>query len=108
MPAVRGPNARLWTSLPLAALQEIRAECYADDVQIDLEAMQGWNEDEVRAYFDSGGVVAPPPADDAAEDRTDTEEEMHRARKAYAEAKEAARAAGSPRAMLSDDDDDGA
>ena len=44
-----------------AMLDDIRAECMADDIDIDLKRMQDWTEAEACTFFDSGGMVAPPP-----------------------------------------------
>jgi hypothetical protein len=56
-PAATRPRARLG----LARLRELQEEALADDVEIDLERMDIWTEDEARSYFESGGEVAPPP-----------------------------------------------
>ena len=50
------------TTLSYDVLCELQAECLADDVPIDLEEMQQWTEDMVRAYFESGGAEKPTPA----------------------------------------------
>jgi len=51
--------------LSLAALEEIRDECLADDLPI-LESMSLWSEERVRTYFEDGGhdpeLSAQPPS----------------------------------------------
>ena len=47
--------------LTLAELRDYQADALADDVDIDLERMQHWTEEQARAYFESGGTVEPPP-----------------------------------------------
>ena len=42
-----------------AELESIRAECMADDVDVDLARMSGWTESEVYSFFESGGSIAP-------------------------------------------------
>ena len=49
-------------------LEDIQAECVADDIKIIFEKMSLWDEDTAREYFESGGVLPPgatladPPA----------------------------------------------
>ena len=50
------------TSLSLAVLEDIQADCLADDVPIDYEVMRHWSEKEVRNYFHSGGQDEPGTA----------------------------------------------
>ena len=45
-----------------AALKELAAEYFADDVPIDVAVMSAWTEDQARTYFDSGGVTMPGAA----------------------------------------------
>jgi hypothetical protein len=51
-------------------LLAIRAEAFADDVDIDIDRMRHWTADEASQYFESGGTVLPTragqPAADAA------------------------------------------
>ena len=70
-------------------LEGIRAQCYADDVDIDLESMGGWSEARARAYFEAGGV-------DEGGDATDEEEEEEEEREEEEE----------PAPPSGDDDDD--
>jgi len=39
----------------IAAVLNIQAECFADDVEL-AEGMENWNEARVRAFFENGGV----------------------------------------------------
>ena len=52
--------------LTLEELEDIQADCLADDVEIDFEKMSLWDETTVREYFENGGqlpaVEAKPPA----------------------------------------------
>lgn len=50
--------------MPLTAsdLEEIRAENFADDVEIDFPRMAAWTREEAGAFFESGGVMPTPPA----------------------------------------------
>ena len=43
--------------LKLEQLEELRTEAFADDVEIDLELMSLWTEDEARSFFERGGPV---------------------------------------------------
>ena len=45
--------------LSLDTIEEIRADCFADDVAIDLDSMSLWSQSEVRSYFESGGEDVP-------------------------------------------------
>ena len=45
--------------LSRARLEEIQAECLADDIAIDLPKMQLWSEDQARTYFEFGGTAEP-------------------------------------------------
>ena len=47
------------------AILELQSECLADDVPL-VDGMEQWTEDEVRAYFESGGEDKPAPAASAA------------------------------------------
>ena len=48
-------------TLSAEALERIRADCFADDVEIDVERMQHWSDSEAARYFSSGGASAAPP-----------------------------------------------
>lgn len=48
--------------LTLDELEAIQADCIADDIDIELEVMQHWTEEQVIAFFESGGVERPPVA----------------------------------------------
>ena len=48
--------------LTLAQLEDIQADCLADDVAIDFEKMRLWTEADAVAFFESGGTVEPTPA----------------------------------------------
>ena len=39
-------------------LEDIRSECFAEDVPITMESMSEWSEEAARAYFESGGKDA--------------------------------------------------
>ena len=42
-----------------ARLEEIRSECFADDVELPtLDAAARWSDDAIRAYFENGGDIA--------------------------------------------------
>lgn len=43
-------------------VRAIQVECVADDVEA-TDAMRGWNEAQLRLYFESGGAVQPSPTD---------------------------------------------
>ena len=45
--------------LTLAEVEELRAESFADDMDIDMSRMALWSEDEAREYFLSGGENEP-------------------------------------------------
>ena len=45
--------------LTLEKLQELQSDAMADDVDIDLEKMSLWTEEQAVAYFESGGTVQP-------------------------------------------------
>ena len=47
-------------ALTVDALERIRAECMADDVEIDATRMRHWSEAEAERYFGSGGTIMPP------------------------------------------------
>ena len=47
--------------LDLGALESIRADCFADDLDIDVERMSLWTEEQARQYFESGGEEEPTP-----------------------------------------------
>lgn len=51
--------------MPLSETQvkELQAEYFAEDVPYDLKEMGAWSEDDVRTYFDSGGMTKPISAD---------------------------------------------
>ena len=43
-------------------IDEIASECFANDVKYDLAALQSYDEDAIREYFENGGSdEAPPP-----------------------------------------------
>ena len=42
--------------LTLSELEEIRADCFADDVEIEFEKMSAWNRERAQAWFEMGGV----------------------------------------------------
>jgi len=35
-------------------IEELRAECFANDIKYDLAAMQDWDEDKIREFFENG------------------------------------------------------
>ena len=43
-------------------LEEIRAECFAEDLEISMPTMGQWTTSEARAYFESGGMELPAPS----------------------------------------------
>eukprot|EP00966_Prymnesium_polylepis_P257346 5944909-Prymnesium_polylepis.1 len=45
--------------ISLADLEAVRADAFADDVEIDLGMMAGWSLDDARQYFESGGTTLP-------------------------------------------------
>ena len=45
--------------LTLKELEGIQAECFAEDVSIELEKMQLWTMEEATRYFESGGTEEP-------------------------------------------------
>ena len=45
--------------LTLERLEELQADALADDIPIDLQRMSLWTEDEVTAFFESGGETEP-------------------------------------------------
>ena len=51
------PTVRRAGKMPLTqeALEEIQAECMAEDIAIDFARMQSWNAERARDYFESGG-----------------------------------------------------
>ena len=51
--------------LTLQELEDIQAECMADDVDIVFEKMSLWDEDTARDYFENGGVLPPGATLDA-------------------------------------------
>jgi short subunit dehydrogenase-like uncharacterized protein len=48
-------------TLTIEQLESIQADALADDVDIDLEKMSLWTEEQAAAYFESGGRDEPPP-----------------------------------------------
>ena len=52
--------------LTLEQLEAIQADCLADDIDIELDVMQHWTEEQVTAFFESGGMERPPMAAAAA------------------------------------------
>ena len=59
----------------LSRIEDIRDECLADDLEIDLAVMESWDEQRVRAYFENGGEdrpdqppPPPPPPPPSSED----------------------------------------
>ena len=61
-------TAMLACGLSLSDVEDIRADAFADDVEIDMQRMHHWTPSEVEGFFLSGGTVAPqqwlrrPPA----------------------------------------------
>ena len=45
--------------LPASRVLELQEECLADDVDVDLDIACRWSEEEVRAFFESGGRDVP-------------------------------------------------
>ena len=45
----------------VAALRQLQADHYADDLSLDEQAMVHWSEAECVAYFESGGTELPEP-----------------------------------------------
>jgi len=43
-------------------IEELRAECFANDIKYDLAAMQDWDEEKIREFFENGGAEEAPPA----------------------------------------------
>lgn len=43
-------------------IESIQTECFAQDVEIDMERMSGWTEAQAYSYFESGGEEAPSAA----------------------------------------------
>ena len=41
--------------LTLAQLEEMREECMAEDIEIDMSTMASWSEERARTYFENGG-----------------------------------------------------
>ena len=41
-----------------AELLDLQAECFADDLPLDVAKMSLWTEDEARSYFEGGGEPA--------------------------------------------------
>ena len=59
-------NALCWAvMLTLAAIEDVQAECMADDITIDYERMRHWSQDDCRSFFESGGTLAPTASADA-------------------------------------------
>ena len=50
-------------SLTLTQIEDVRNDCLADDLPI-LDGMDSWSEDQVRKYFESGGVEKPNAVED--------------------------------------------
>jgi hypothetical protein len=46
--------------LSLPELEEIQADCLADDIGVDLQRMRQWTRAQAVRYFESGGVEEPP------------------------------------------------
>ena len=55
-----GVVALAMATLDYSTLDQLRSDCLADDIDIDLQEMQHWSEEEATRYFESGGVVKPP------------------------------------------------
>ena len=51
------PAAATTKVLTLQALEDIRAEHMADDLEIDEAVMSSWTEDMAHAFFENGGVL---------------------------------------------------
>jgi len=52
------------TSLTQAQIKDLQIECLADDLPV-VDGMESWTEDQVRKYFESGGVEKPNAVEDA-------------------------------------------
>ena len=50
--SLRGP-------LTLAELQDLRADAFADDIEIDFDRMKFWTEEQAIRFFSSGGAAVP-------------------------------------------------
>lgn len=48
-------------TLSLSEIEDIRDECLADDIDIDFEAMKGWDRERCTRFFEAGGMDVPPP-----------------------------------------------
>ncbi len=46
----------------LSEITDIQQELFAEDVKFEYEALAGLTEDEIRAYFESGGKQLPAAA----------------------------------------------
>ena len=58
-PHRRSGRSAATMTLTLKQLQQIQADCFADDVDIELERMQSWSLEEANEYFASGGKMSP-------------------------------------------------
>ena len=61
--------------LTLEELEDIQADCMADDVEIDFEKMSSWDETTVRVYFENGGqlpAMDPPASETGPDSAVDT------------------------------------
>merc|ERR1719152_811434 len=54
-PLTKGQLVRLRT------IEAIQNECMSDDIAIEVPEMLAWTDDEVRAFFESGGIQRPAP-----------------------------------------------
>ena len=48
--------------LTLEELHDIRADCFADDIDIDHKRMAPWTSQQARDFFENGGVQSPSRA----------------------------------------------
>ena len=54
-----GPEAEISSATGgMTRVLDIRAECFADDVEVRGE-MRGWSDEQLRVYFESGGLERP-------------------------------------------------
>ena len=57
-----GSSFHRMPGLSRETLESVRAECFADDIAIDIDKMERWTEEEARSYFESGGAAEPSVA----------------------------------------------
>ena len=61
--------------LTLEELEDIQADCMADDVEINFEKMSSWDATTVRVYFENGGqlpAMDPPASETGPDSAVDT------------------------------------